>query len=90
MGLLRSAARTAVVASTATRVHGRVAARQQGAWADQTAAPPRAEPAPGPPAATVPAPRDPGALLGDLRELRDAGVLTDTEFEAQKARILAG
>ena len=81
--------------STATRVHGRVAARQQGAWASQTASPPAAsaaEPAPAPEAAPA-APHDPGAMLGHLRqlgELRDAGVLTEAEFEAQKARILAG
>lgn len=97
MGLLRTAARTAVVTSTATRVHGRVAARQQGAWADQTAAPPPPPAAPAPPPAApapaAPAPRDPSAMLGHLRELgelRDAGVLTDIEFEVQKARILAG
>ena len=94
MGLLRTAARTAVVTSTATSVHGRVAARQQGAWASQTAAPPPsaadAAPAPG---AVAPTPPDPGVMIGHLRELgelRDAGVLTEAEFEVQKARILAG
>ena len=30
------------------------------------------------------------ALLTQLGELRTAGVLTDAEFEAQKAKILAG
>lgn len=82
MGLLRTAARTAVIAGTATRVHGAVAARQQHRWAQQTAGPP---------------PRRPNhdtasviAQLKDLGELRDAGVLTTAEFQAQKDRILYG
>jgi hypothetical protein len=90
MGLLRAAARTAVVAGTATHVHGRVAARQQGRWAQQTAAPPPAAPPPPPPPAPA---RDPGVMIAQLTELgklRDAGVLTDAEFEVQKARILHG
>jgi hypothetical protein len=80
--LLRTAARTAVIAGTATRVHNRVAARQQGAWAASTAAPP-------PPATTVGSDRS-GVLqqLRELGELRDTGVLTDAEFEAEKAKIL--
>ena len=82
MGLLRTAARTAVITGTATRVHGRVAARQQSRWAQQTAAPPVAHP-----------PRDTDAViaqLGELGRLRDAGVLTEGEFAVQKARILNG
>jgi hypothetical protein len=86
MGLLRTAARTAVIAGTATRVHGAVAARQQQRWAQQTAGPP-----PGPP------PQRPSqdtasmiAQLKELGELRDAGVLTTAEFQAQKERILYG
>jgi hypothetical protein len=86
MGLLRAAARTAVVAGTATHVHGRVAARQRSRWAEQTAAPPAA-PAPAP----VSPERDTATLLAQLKELgqlRDAGVLSEAEFEVQKARIL--
>jgi hypothetical protein len=30
------------------------------------------------------------AQLGELGRLRDAGVLTDAEFQVQKARILHG
>lgn len=94
MGLLRMAARTAVVAGTATAVSGRVQRRQQGRWADQdqqqyeeqqaaqAAAPP-------PPAAEPAASTDDViAQLKQLGELRDAGVLTDEEFFAQKAKIL--
>ncbi|MEV6495455.1 SHOCT domain-containing protein [Actinoplanes sp. NPDC051633] len=90
MGLLRTAARTAVVAGTATRVHGAVAARQRHRWAQQAAGSPP-EPPPGPP------PQSPSqdtatviAHLKQLGELRDAGVLTTAEFQAEKDRILYG
>ena len=98
-GLLRGVARTAVVAGTATAVSGRVSRRQQGRWAakEQAAAaeqapPPAAPPEPqyeeAPPAA--PSTDDRLAQLKQLGELRDAGVLTDAEFEAQKGKILYG
>ena len=106
MSLLRTAARTAVITGTATRVHHRTAAKQQGRWAAANAAPPAAQPvapapvaqqpvAPAPnapPVEAAPAAPDTGAMLDQLRqlgELRAAGVLTEAEFEAQKARILA-
>ena len=95
-GLLRGVARTAAVAGTATAVSNRVSRRQAGRWAqqDQQAyqeqqqyqAPPPA-PAPEPPAAGA----DTGTMLAqlkDLAKLQEQGVLTDAEFEAQKARIL--
>lgn len=104
MGLLRTAARTAVITSTATRVHGRAAARQQRQWAAQqqpAAAPAAPQPAPPAPAAHAPAPPAPPAppamdtatMIGQLTqlgELKAAGVLTEVEFEVQKARILQG
>lgn len=84
MRLLRSAARTAVVAGAAARVHNRIAARQRGAWAASTVAPP-------PPAAAPVQDRSAALLqLRELGELRDAGILTDAEFEAEKAKILQG
>lgn len=92
MGLLKTAAKTAVITSTATRVHGRNARRQQARWAEQTAAQPAPVAAP-PPAPAAAAGRDTSAMLGQLRDLgdlRSAGVLTDAEFEVQKARILHG
>lgn len=99
MSLLRTAARTAVITSTATRVHQRTAAKQQARWAAANAAAAPAAPAPAappvappPPAPAAPAAPDTGAMLDQLRqlgELRAAGVLTEAEFEAQKARILA-
>ena len=94
MPLVRMAARTAVVAGTATAVSGRVARRQQNRWAEQDAqqyyeeAPPAAAPAPAAPAA--PGTDDKLEQLKQLGELKASGVLTDAEFEAQKAKILAG
>ena len=95
-GLLRGVARTAVVAGTASAVAGRVQHRQQGRWARQEQeqqpayaeqAPPAAEPQYAePPAAS--GTDDKLAQLKQLGELRDAGVLTDAEFEAQKGKIL--
>jgi hypothetical protein len=92
-GLLRGVARTAVVAGTAAGVAGRVHHRQEGRWArqeqEQQAA--YAEPAPEPQYAESPAAPstdDKLAQLKQLGELRDAGVLTDAEFEAQKGKIL--
>jgi len=88
-GLIGAAARTAVVAGTATAVSGRVARRQQTKYADEAAqgqppaAPPQAPPAPAAPAAdsTV-------EQLQQLAALRDQGILTDEEFTAKKAQIL--
>jgi len=93
-GLLRGMARTAVVAGTATAVSNRVSRRQANRWASQDAydAQPDPEPAyaPAPVAAAPPPPaRDPIEQLKELAELHQAGVLTDTEFAAQKARLLA-
>ncbi len=91
MGLLRMAARTAVVAGTATAVSGRVARRQnaryneqdQAAYDAQQAAAPAAAPAPAAPAA------DPATeQLQNLAALHSQGVLTDEEFAAAKAKIL--
>ena len=97
-GLLRGIARTAVVAGTATDVSGRVQRRQQGRWAAQEqAAAARYAPPPEPvqyqyeePPPSASGTDDKLAQLRQLGELRDAGVLTDAEFEAQKGKILYG
>jgi hypothetical protein len=88
MGLLRMAARTAVVAGTATAVSGRVARRQAGKYDEQQEQeePQYAEPAPAAPAA--PEEDDQTAKLQDLAQLNKQGVLTDEEFAAAKAKIL--
>jgi membrane protease subunit (stomatin/prohibitin family) len=85
-GLLRGMARTAVVAGTATAVSNRVSRRQAERWAVQEPQPQYAEQ---PQAAAPPAGPDPIERLKELGELRDKGVLTEEEFEAQKAKVLA-
>ena len=91
--MLKTAAKVAV----ASHVHGKVQRRQSQRWAAQDAA--VAAPAahhgvhaPVAPPATPPAPPlgtdDMLTQLTRLGELRAAGVLTDEEFETQKARIL--
>jgi hypothetical protein len=84
MPLLRGVARTAVIAGTATAVSNRVSRRQAERWSQEDQGQYQ-EPAP----AAAPAP-DPLEELKKLGELKAAGVLTDAEFEAQKAKILAG
>jgi Short C-terminal domain len=93
------AARTAVVAGTATAVSGRVARRQQNKYATQDAQYNQqqaaameqgvAQQAP-PPAAPPPAPAqdDPVDRIEKLAKLHDEGALTDEEFSAAKAKIL--
>ncbi len=92
---MRAAARTAVVAGTATAVSGRVRRRQErryggpaGAAApeQQQYAQPQPQAAPAPAAATA----TPVEQLQQLAALRDQGVVTDAEFETEKAKILAG
>lgn len=98
MGLIGGMARTAVVAGTATAVSNRVSRRQAGRWAakeeqQQQEYAPEPAPAPAQYAAPPPPPQSTGVDLDKLKqlgELRDSGVLTEAEFEAQKARILAG
>jgi hypothetical protein len=92
-GLLRGVARTAVVAGTATAVSNRVSRRQASRWQQQGAYD-EPEPAQAPPPQYVAAPPaapapDPIAQLKELAALKEQGVLTDAEFAAQKAKILA-
>jgi Short C-terminal domain len=91
-GLLRGMARTAVVAGTATAVSNRVSRRQATRWAAQEAPPQQAyaePPPPPPPPAPAAGGEDRVQQLKDLAALKEQGVLTDAEFEAEKARILA-
>lgn len=88
MPLLRMAARTAVVAGTATAVSNRVSRRQYNRWADQESAAAYEEQqryAAPPPA---PAADPTTAQLEELARLRDQGILTDEEFSAKKRQIL--
>ena len=95
-GLLRGVARTAVVAGTATAVSNRVSRRQGERWARRSAeaapqayaAAPVQNPQPPVPTEQTTAPDDRIAALTKLGELRSSGVLTETEFESEKRRIL--
>ena len=97
MGLIGGMARTAVVAGTATAVSNRVSRRQANRWAAQEQPHQPAYQEPPPPAYAPPPPAPPPAAdapdmleqLQKLGELRAAGVLTEAEFAAQKAKILA-
>lgn len=113
-GLVGLAARTAVVAGTATAVNGAMnnhqqrkaqdqyeqqqyeAAQQQAAMnaaAQQAVAQQMAYAPPAAPAAPAPAAgggEDIVASLQKLSALKDAGALSDAEFEAAKARLLGG
>jgi hypothetical protein len=89
---MRGVARTAVVAGTATAVSNRVSRRQGNRWASQqeqqyeqqaAAAPP-----PPPPAPVAEQGPDRLTALKELGELKAAGVLTEAEFAAEKAKIL--
>ncbi|MCE0487506.1 SHOCT domain-containing protein [Ornithinimicrobium sediminis] len=95
MGLLRMAARTAVISGTATAVSGRVAHRQAGRYqqeaapqapAPQYAQPPQQVPVQAP--AAAPAEDEAVVHLQNLGRLHAQGVLTDEEFAAAKAKIL--
>jgi len=100
-GLMRGMARTAAVVGTATATRNAVDHRQASKYAAQAApqqaapppqqyAPPPQEYAPPPPpAAPVAAPpEDPITQLERLGALKAQGLLTDEEFNAQKAKIL--
>jgi len=94
-GLLRGVARTAVIAGTATAVSNRVSRRQAGRWAHQDDAAQQQQQAQQQTQQPAPAPEPPEnamdqklAQLKDLAALKDQGVLSAAEFEAQKQRIL--
>ena len=89
-GLLRGIARTAVIAGTATAVSNRVSRRQLNRWSqqeDQQYAQQQYYQQPSPPPPPAP-PRDTVTQLKELAELKSQGILTDAEFQAQKAKIL--
>jgi len=98
-GLVGTMARTAVIAGTAQAVAGGTAHRQQQRWANQQAqedqaaleaqqmaqmqAQLQAQAAAAPPA------DDLMTKLQQLADLKNAGVLSDAEFAAAKAKLLA-
>jgi hypothetical protein len=91
--LLRTVARTAAIAGTATAVSGRVQRRQANKWSRQEAAQAPPEAAPAPVAAAPAAPASGESMIDQLKELaelKSQGILTEDEFAAQKAKLLAG
>jgi len=95
VGIVGMAARTAVVAGTATAVSGRVAHRQQNKYqsqADEQAAAQQQQAAPEPAPAEAAPPEGGGddlvAQIEQLSQLHNAGVLDDAQFEAAKAKLL--
>ncbi len=84
MGLVRMAARTAVVAGTATAVSGRVQRRQAARYDEQDAQQYQEQPQ----QAQAPPEEDSTAQLQNLAQLHSQGVLTDEEFAAAKAKLL--
>jgi len=95
-GLVRGIARTAVIAGTATAtsnaVNRRQASKNVAAYdqayqqqAQQAPAPVYAAPAPAP----APAGEDMYSQLERIGALKAQGILTEDEFNAQKAKIIA-
>jgi len=104
MGLIKTGLKAAVAVKVGHMVHDRIQQRQHAEWA-ATGHPapvpaaggyPAAAPAPAgtphapPPRAAPPSVDDTLGQLTRLGELKAAGVLTEDEFQAQKARILHG
>lgn len=107
-GLIGMAARTAVVAGTATAVSGSVARHQQQKYYDQSQqqayeaqaqqaamdqaaaqAVANAQAAQAPAPAAAPAGDDMMAKITQLAQLHAQGILSDEEFAAAKAKLLA-
>lgn len=92
--VLRTVGRTAVIAGTASAVAGGVNRRQQRKYNEQDAAAQQQAYEQQAPVEQAPAPAaagsdDPIAKLKELAQLKDQGILTDAEFDDQKAKILA-
>ena len=84
-GLLRGVVRTAAIAGTATAVSNNVSRRQAQRWQQQEPQQAAYEP----PAPAPAAPGPPIEQLKELANLKEQGVLTEEEFAAQKAKLLA-
>jgi hypothetical protein len=87
--VLRTVGRTAVIAGTATAVAGGVNRHQQNKYAEQDAAAAAQQGAAPPPMEAAPDSDDLINKLKELANLKDQGILTEAEFNDQKAKILA-
>lgn len=96
MGLIKTGIKAAVAVKVGHMVHDRIQTRKQAEWEAQGNPPGTTPPSLFTGAQPAPAPAAPAAAddrlarLAQLGELRASGVLTDAEFEQQKALILAG
>ncbi len=98
--LIGTAARTAVIAGTATAVSGNVARSQQQtaqhqaavkqAQVDQAVQQALSQQQPAPPPPPAAGGTDLVAQLQQLADLRATGMLSEADFEAAKARLLNG
>jgi hypothetical protein len=79
---MRTAARTAVIAGTATSVSNRVSRRQANRWAAEDQQQQYAQQAPGDSSEAL------TNQLAQLAQLRAQGALTDEEFAAAKAKLI--
>jgi membrane protease subunit (stomatin/prohibitin family) len=88
-GLIRTAARTAVIAGTATAVSGNVMRRQQRKAMEEYQQQ-GGQVAPAQEAQQAPASggEDYVAELEKLAKLKDQGIITEADFEAKKKQIL--
>jgi hypothetical protein len=80
------AARTAVVAGTATAVSGRVGRRQQQKYASQDAEYTQQQAAAA--GQGIEQGMDPTDQIAQLAQLHEQGILTDEEFAAKKKQLL--
>jgi hypothetical protein len=87
--VLRTVGRTAVIAGTATAVAGGVSRHQQNKYAQQEAEAAPEQAPPPPQAVAAPSSDDLINKLKELANLKDQGILTEAEFNDQKAKILA-
>lgn len=87
--IARAAIRTTAVVGTAAVVGGHMANKR--AEAEQAQAAQAPQPAPEPQYAPAPAAPAPDRIeqLTQLAALKDSGALTEAEFEAEKAKLLA-
>lgn len=86
-GIVGTAAKTAVIAGTATAASGAVHKRMSGGSQPPAPAPAAAPPQEAPSGGMT---QDQVNRLKEIAQLHDQGVLTDAEFQAQKQKILGG
>lgn len=87
-GLIGTAARTAVIAGTATAVSGRVAERQRNREYERYAQQEAQSTAYAPPPQAAAAEPDYVAELEQLAQLKARGIITEEDYNAKKQQLL--